>query len=139
MIGHDGLISALTLLPNSLLASSSYDQKIMIWNVNETSPLYTLSGHNDSVRGLVVLNNEYLTSCSNDTPIKLWSLSNYEEVNSWKASDVSIEALAFDPKLNVLVSAGSENEIRIWGSGLWRNISSDSGKRFQTLLAYFLF
>jgi WD40 repeat protein len=93
----------------------------MIWNVSETSPLYNLSGHNDSVQALSVINNEYLTSCSNDKTIKLWSLSTYEEVRSWRASDDSLNALAFDPKLNVLVSSGSNNEIKVWDSRLWTN------------------
>ena len=124
MIGHNSWIYALTLLPNGILASGSYDGKIMIWNVSETSPLNTLLEHNNSIKDLIVVNNEYLASCSDDFTIKLWSLSTYEEVNSWKASNDSIEALAFDPKLNVLVSAGYNTEIKVWDSRLWKNNST---------------
>ena len=124
LIGQINWIAALTLLPNGFLASGSHDRKIMIWNVSETSPLYTLVGHTYAIRSLSVINNEYLASCSNDKTIKLWSLSNYEEVNSWTASDEYIFAIAFDPKLNALVSASFENEIRVWDSRMWTNIKT---------------
>ncbi len=127
MIGHNSLIYALTLLPNGFLASGSHDRKIMIWNVSETSRLYTLLGHTDAIRSLSVINNDYLASCSHDGTIKLWSLSTYEEVRSWTASTERIEALAFDPKLNVLASAGKDKEIRVWDSRLWTNITTTPG------------
>ncbi len=131
MTGHNNRINTLTLLPNGFLASGSFDDKIMIWNVNETSPLYTLLGHTDTIRSLVVINNEYLASCSDDDTIKLWSLSNYEEVNSWTASAKFMYAIAFDPKSNVLVSGGLDNEIRVWESSLWTNITTKPGECFK--------
>ncbi len=84
--GQKSAIFALNILPNGLLASGSYDGKIMIWNISNTTPLYTLLGHKDWIHSLIVINNEHLASCSNDKTIKLWSLSNYEEENSWTAS-----------------------------------------------------
>jgi WD40 repeat protein len=118
---HKSWINTLTLLPNGLLASGSYDGKIMIWNVSDSSPLFTLVGHKGWIRALTVINNEYLASSSFDKTIKLWSLSEEgpEEVNNWTASNNSIEALAFDPKLNVLVSAGFGNEVKVWVSRFW--------------------
>jgi WD40 repeat protein len=95
----------------------------MIWNVTETSPLFTLLGHEDSVQALCVINNEYIASCSKDKTIKLWSLSNYKEMSSWIASNESLNALAFDSKLNLLVSGGDDNEIKVWDSRLWTNIT----------------
>ncbi len=140
LIGHDSWIAALTLLSNGLLASGSFDGNIMIWNVSEISPLHNLSGHTGPIRGLTVINNEYLASCSYDKTIKLWSLSNYEEVNSWRASDDYILAMAFDPKLNVLVSTGVDKEIRVWDSRLWTNITTKpAGNRFQTKHYFFTF
>jgi WD40 repeat protein len=126
LIGHSW-IYALILLPNGLLASGSDYRKIMIWNVSETSPLYTLSGHTHMIRNLIVINNEYLASASFDKTIKLWSLSNYEEVSSWAASDIRLSSLAFDPKLNVLVSGGFDNKVRVWDSRLWTNITYKPG------------
>ncbi len=116
---HEDGIFALTLLPNGLLASGSTDTQIMIWNVTETSPLYNLSGHTAPIRGLTVINKEYLASCSNYNTVKIWSLSNYQEVRSWTAGDGWLTSLAFDSKLNVLVSGGDDNKIRVWYSSLW--------------------
>ncbi len=123
MIGHKEGILALTLLPNGLLASGSKDGKIMIWNVSDTSRLYTLLGHKNFIQDLVVINNEYLASCSSDRTIKIWSLITYEEVSSWTASNDVLNALAFDPTLNVLVSGGYR-QLRVWGLHLWTNITT---------------
>ncbi len=79
------------------------------------------------IRNLIVINNEYLASASFDKTIKLWSLSNYEEVSSWAASDIRLSSLAFDPKLNVLVSGGFDNKVRVWDSRLWTNITYKPG------------
>ena len=132
MIGHDSWIYALTLLPNGLLASGSDDGKIMIWNVSESIPLITLLMPNATIRALIIVNNEFLASCSYNASIKLWSLSNYEEVSSWRAgesSSLTLTSLAFDPKLNILVSGGGD-KINIWDSLLWTNIKTKPGEHF---------
>jgi WD40 repeat protein len=131
LIGHYDYIFALTLLPNGLLASGSKDGEIMIWNVTKKSPLYIPIGHITWIRALTVINNEYLASCSRDKTIKLWSLVTYDEVRSWKASDHKLLSLAFNPKLNVLVSGGDDNKIKVWDSRLWTNITTKSGLFFS--------
>jgi WD40 repeat protein len=120
LIGHNNRINTLTLLPNGFLASGSFDGKIMIWNLRETFPLFTLLGHEDSVQALCVVTDEYLASLSNDKTIKLWSLRQFDLDDSWTASDDSLNALVYDPKLNVLVSSGGNNEILVWDSRLWK-------------------
>ena len=92
----------------------------MIWNLRETFPLFTLLGHEDSVQALCVVTDEYLASLSNDKTIKLWSLRQFDLDDSWTASDDSLNALVYDPKLNVLVSSGGNNEILVWDSRLWK-------------------
>ncbi len=121
LTGHLSYVYALALLPNGLLASSSLDTTIKIWNITKTSPLYTLTGHTGPIRALVVINADYLASGAQDGTIKIWSLSNnYTQVKSWQASTNHILSLAFDSTLNVLASGefNPTNYVKVWDSSL---------------------
>ncbi len=130
LTGHSFLLYALTLLPNGLIASGSWDGTINIWDTSKTYPLYTLTGHSNDVRALTVINNEYLASCSHDNTIKLWSLSSYSMVKSWTASSAKMVSLAFDPTLNVLASGDytPSSLVKVWDSSIWTNISTVTGR-----------
>ena len=102
----------------------------MIWDITQTSPLYTLTGHTFSIRALVVINDDYLVSGATDNLIKLWSLTNnYTQVKSWRASSSWVLSLAFDSTLNVLASGdyNKADNVKVWDSSLW----GYSGKQFR--------
>ena len=47
-------------LKTGYIASGTYDAKIIIWDVNTSSTIRTLTGHSALVRSLVILQNGYL-------------------------------------------------------------------------------
>ena len=59
-------------MQNGLLASSSDDKSIKIWDPVSTKLIKTLTNHTDVVNGLTVLENGYLASGSGDTNVKIW-------------------------------------------------------------------
>jgi WD40 repeat protein len=73
--GHSGLINDLALTNNgNLLASSSADNTICIWNLTTNTKKFTLTGHNSPVYGLKMISNEILASGSFDKSIILWNI-----------------------------------------------------------------
>jgi WD40 repeat protein len=62
-----------------LLASSSSDKSLIIWDLQSMSLLYKLTGHSSHVYGLGTLTNEFgdvlLASGSLDTTLKIWNIT----------------------------------------------------------------
>jgi WD40 repeat protein len=77
LIGHTDYVYGLSLSPDaSLLASSSQDTNIKLWNyASQTTALNTLSGHSGEVRALCFVSNQLLASGSFDNSIKVWNVN----------------------------------------------------------------
>jgi WD40 repeat protein len=78
LTGHTNTVHGLSLSPDaSLLASSSQDTTVKLWNFagSQTTFFKTLSGHSGEVRALCFLSNQLLVSGSHDTSIKVWNVT----------------------------------------------------------------
>lgn len=70
--GHIGVVTSLTVTPSGrFLVSSSSDQTIMIWNLENMLPIQTLHRHESGVNALI-LYGDFLLSGSEDNEIKLF-------------------------------------------------------------------
>lgn len=70
--GHIGVVTSLTVTPSGhFLVSSSSDQTIMIWNLENMLPIQTLHRHESGVNA-VILFRDFLLSGSEDNEIKLF-------------------------------------------------------------------
>lgn len=70
--GHIGVVTSLTVTPSGhFLVSSSSDQTIMIWNLENMLPIQTLHRHESGVNA-VILYGDFLLSGSEDNEIKLF-------------------------------------------------------------------
>ncbi len=58
-----------------MLASSSYDKSIRIWNLTTNSTKFYITGHNSSVYGLKLIFSDVIASASSDNTIKLWNIT----------------------------------------------------------------
>jgi WD40 repeat protein len=72
--GHSRPISALAVLPDGKLASSSWDKTVRVWDVASGACLLTLAGHTSYVLALAVLPDGKLASgsSSHDNNIRVW-------------------------------------------------------------------
>ena len=109
----------------------------MIWDINKTYPLYTLTAHTGDVRALVLMGNQYLASGAQDMTVKLWSLSSYSVVASWQASTTWVLSLAFDPTLSVLAIGDDANLVKVVSSDLWSNLNSSTSSGTQISVKQF--
>jgi WD40 repeat protein len=74
LTGHSFAVSSLALLENGLLASSSFNDVIIIWNVTTGQIHLELGGHMGTIFSLATLSDGKLASGSDDKTIKIWNL-----------------------------------------------------------------
>ncbi len=72
--GHTGCVWDLVQISADLLASSSSDQTVRIWNLTTNTCKFNLTGHTFIVRGLKQITPIILASGSSDNTIKLWNI-----------------------------------------------------------------
>ena len=69
---HDGFVFCLTQLSSGVLASSSRDKTIKLFQKNTYKIIQILNCHKDSVRKIIELNNKKLVSCSWDNSLIIY-------------------------------------------------------------------
>jgi len=79
LTGHTRAVNDLSLLSNDLLASSSGDTTVRIWNLTTYTNKFILVEHNVTAYGAYGLKQvsfDVLASASYDTSVKLWNITN---------------------------------------------------------------
>ena len=75
--GHKDAAYAVAVSPDGrTIASGSYDQRIILWDVESGRPQRTLEGHNGAIFGLAFRKDgKVLASASADRTLKLWDVA----------------------------------------------------------------
>ena len=95
---HDSLYAAVLSPDGKLLATSSYDQQIKLWNVADGTEAATLAGHNDAVFDLAFRpDGKLLASASGDRTVKLWDVASGERLDTFGQPLKEQYAVAFSP------------------------------------------
>jgi WD40 repeat protein len=119
LVGHaiaNG-VNDLILLSNDLLASSSSDKAIRIWNLTTNSTKFILQGHTERVDGLKLVSCDILASGSSDFSIKLWNITNGKLIRTLTGHFYYIlNSIDFLSNSQTLVSGGysGDQSIKIW-------------------------
>jgi WD40 repeat protein len=148
--GHTGPITGLAFHPRtSIIASSSEDGTIKIWN-RETGMLErTLGGHTGAVQAVdfdsrghllgkhvVVVRQVILSltgvpaaSCSADPLIKLWNtLDQWQNIRTFYGHEHSVSSVCFMPDGQYIISASRDKTIKIF------HVASTLASRFDQYL-----
>ena len=72
--GHTSDVDSVCVLPDSNLASGSYDNSIKIWDISSRECIQTLNGYTWPVLTVCVLTDGNLASGSGDNSIKIWDI-----------------------------------------------------------------
>lgn len=140
--GHTEGVKNLAFSPDgSMLASTSNDLTIRLWNVDTRAHLSTLTGHKRPVEMLVYSpDGTILASSSQGSTIRLWNPETGKHLRSlaqFGLTDTNqqfptltrqtswIEALAFSPDASTLASGDHEGTVQLW--------NVDNGRLLSTL------
>ena len=113
--GHTGWVRKAAFSPDGqLLASSSEDKTVRLWNSNTGALLSTLEGHSDRVVGVAFSpDGQFLASASWDRTVRLW-----DPITG--ALRITLEdsrafwAVEFQPNGQLLASASHDGAVRLW-------------------------
>uniref|UniRef100_A0A914I824 Lissencephaly-1 homolog n=1 Tax=Globodera rostochiensis TaxID=31243 RepID=A0A914I824_GLORO len=117
LTGHRMPVTKVVFHPQfNLIASSSEDCTIKIWEFESGEFERTLKGHTDTVQDINFNSSgKLLASCSADMTIKIWDFVNtYECLKTLKGHEHNISSVAFLPSGDFVLSASRDKLIKLW-------------------------
>ena len=119
---HRDCVYALAFSPDSkLLASTSYDHMIYLWDPATGKQVKPLKEHTDSVFDLAFSpDGKWLASGGADRTVKLWDVASGKRIHTLGSSTEGVNTVAFHPNGKYVAASGFDRTIRVWdisGSG----------------------
>ncbi len=120
LAGYAWSVHSVAISPDGrLLASSSRETTVKLWQLDTGRELRSLKGHTDAVNAVAISpDGRLLASGSDDTTIKLWWLRRGREIRtlgSWfSGHSAAVTALAISPDSQILASGSNDSTIKIW-------------------------
>jgi WD40 repeat protein len=113
---HQGMVTAIAFSPDSsLIAGSSRDGIVRLWNSPSLVRVGTLRGHSGYVTSAAFApDGRTIASASNDGTVKLWAVDSREELLTLPGHIAPWTQLAFSPNGNELAGCGEAGLIRVW-------------------------
>ncbi len=114
--GHTDAIYSLAVAPSGkMLATGSYDQKILLWDLSNIGTPRSLTGHNGAVFSVAFRpDGNVLASVSADRTLKLWDVKTGQRLDTRPEPLKDLYGLAWSPDGSRVAAGGVDNRIRIW-------------------------
>ncbi|KAL8756718.1 MAG: hypothetical protein Q9184_004408 [Pyrenodesmia sp. 2 TL-2023] len=123
-IGHTGYINTVTISPDgSLCASGGKDGTTMLWDLNESKHLYSLTA-GDEIHALVFSPNRYWLCAATSSSIIIFDLEKKSKVDELKPEYTAVGKKSREPECvslawsadgQTLFAGYTDNLIRAWG------------------------
>lgn len=144
--GHTSAINSIKFSPdNSIFATSSSDNNIILWDLKSGKQINILSGHNGAVNAIQFnSSNEQLYSVSEDGFLITWDWKNGKILNKTSISALPLKCIAIDEKENKLFIASDkifcfdlkQDKIQTIESGLSEIVTSMDIDPIKKKIAY---
>ena len=127
-LGHtDAIYAAAISHDKSVVATASYDRRIILWDVESGKQLRKLLGHNGAVYDIDFSpDSKSLISASADQTLKLWNVETGERIETFGQPLKEQLTCRFSPDGKTIVGAGRDNRIRIWSHDPQPNSNVDA-------------
>jgi hypothetical protein len=114
--GHrDAMYDAVLNRDETVLATASYDKKIILWDTASGKELRTLLGHNGAVFDLDFSpDGTIVASASADQTVKLWQVSTGVRLDTLSQPLKDQYVVRFSPDGQHVIAGGLDNRIRVW-------------------------
>jgi WD40 repeat protein len=112
--GHSSHVYDLVQISADLLASSSNDKTVRIWDLTTNTCKFNLTGHTDGVLGLKQITSNILASGSWDRTIKLWDTTTGQLIRTLTGHTNSIGFSVDLLNSQTLVSGSGDGTIKLW-------------------------
>jgi len=128
--GHSGVVWSVAFSPDSkLVASTSGDMSVRLWEVATGALQRTLKGHNGMVWSVAFSPNlRLLASASEDMTVRLWDVATGALQHTLKGYSRSV---VFSPDSRLLALAPKDNIVQLWDTAtgdLQQTLEGHSGK-----------
>ncbi|MBR8827456.1 MAG: tetratricopeptide repeat protein [Gomphosphaeria aponina SAG 52.96 = DSM 107014] len=116
LLGHYNVVRSLAISADGkILASSSYDYTIKIWDILTGNELHTLRGHIKDVETIAVSpDSKTIVSGSDDHNIKIWDILTGKELLTLSGHQGVVRALTITPDGKFIISGSGDKTIKIW-------------------------
>lgn len=117
LTGHRESVTSLSFHPvYSILASSSEDGAIRLWDYESGVFERTLKGHTATVNCIAFEpgTGRLLASASADLSIKLWQFETFECIKTLNGHDHNVSSIRFVPAGDHLISCSRDKSLKLW-------------------------
>lgn len=115
-----------------LLASSSRDGTVRIWDLTKNSEVHTMTGHEGYVAEVAFgPNGKWVASAGADKTIRLWSVATGKELLTFRGHKDSVRSLSVSPDGKLIASSDDDEQLHLW--------SVETGDIARTIVAHKVF
>ncbi|MFT5522817.1 MAG: mono/diheme cytochrome c family protein [Pirellulaceae bacterium] len=114
--GHRDTLYAAALDPSgSLVATASYDRKIILWEIVSGKAIREMTGHNGAIYDLAFSpDGKVLASAAGDETVKLWQVETGLRLDTLGQPLDEQYVVKFSPDGKYIIAGGADNRIRVW-------------------------
>jgi WD40 repeat protein len=116
LTAHTASVGDIAFSPDgSRLASASYDQTAIVWDLMTGTVFHTLKGHMGAVMSVDFSpDGVHVATGSGDGLVKIWSAVSGHALASMNGHGESVNVVAYSPRGDLLASGSGDCFVRIW-------------------------